>query len=87
MFKRSFSQVSRRAFNKGSMQQFTKTSPTRSTLKQTSNNVVDNATATKTGNAQGSFRTFAEYRLRISNQSPLAVRAKDFNANLRMFQH
>jgi hypothetical protein len=32
----------------------------------------------------GSFRSFAEYRLRVSNQSPLAVRSKDFNANLRL---
>ncbi|CAI5759553.1 unnamed protein product [Candida verbasci] len=30
-----------------------------------------------------SFRSFAEYRLKVSNQSPLAVRSKDFNLSLR----
>ncbi|CCG23800.1 hypothetical protein CORT_0E02130 [Candida orthopsilosis Co 90-125] len=36
---------------------------------------------------QGSFRSFAEYRLRMTNQSPLAVRAKNFNSTLRTTHH
>ncbi|KAG5418822.1 hypothetical protein I9W82_003540 [Candida metapsilosis] len=87
MFKRSIIQVLKRDFHKGSTQQFIKTSSTRSTSKQATQAVGLKNSIPKANTQQGSFKSFAEYRLRMTNQSPLAVRSKDFNSNLRPFHH
>ena len=83
MFKRSFSQLSRQSFQRGIVNKAVK-APTTTTAATAA--PANSATATSQSAAHGSngtYKSFAEYRLKVSNQSPLAVRSKTFNANLR----
>lgn len=66
-FQRSFSTVSKLAFKKESVAQFAKSAPAQSAT-----------LSYKWGPTQGkSFRSFAEYRLKVAQQSPLSVRSKN----------
>ncbi|EGW35651.1 uncharacterized protein SPAPADRAFT_58857 [Spathaspora passalidarum NRRL Y-27907] len=81
MFSRSFSTSARLAFHNDVASQFMKaTIP-----KQIPHNIKQQVTnATKWQPTHGhSFRSFAEYRLKVSNNSPLAIRSKNYNATLR----
>ncbi|RLV91404.1 hypothetical protein JA1_003901 [Spathaspora sp. JA1] len=81
MFSRSYSVSARLAFHNDIASQFMKaTIP-----KQIPHSIKQQVTrGTKWQPTHGnSFRSFAEYRLKVTNNSPLAIRAKDYNATLR----
>lgn len=81
MFKRSFSQLSRQSFQRGTVNKAVK-APTTTTTATPANSATA-ATQSAAHGSNGTYKSFAEYRLKVSNQSPLAVRSKTFNANLR----
>ncbi|KAI3405490.1 hypothetical protein KGF56_001508 [Candida oxycetoniae] len=91
MFKRAFSQVSKRSFQKDIIYKSvvapsTGVSPVRPASPSVSPiTVKPHQTANSSNGA--TFKTFAEYRLKVTNQSPLAVRSKTFNENLRQVHH
>ncbi|KAG8203087.1 hypothetical protein MEM_03632 [Candida albicans L26] len=67
MFTRTFSQSTRTAFQKAAI----KKSIPRPT---TPGKIIVNKWQPSNGN---SFRSFAEYRIKVTNQSPLAIAAKN----------
>jgi hypothetical protein len=77
---RTFYSVARRLFQKKPVVQFIKSQQTNLTaavgIAGSSNGVVSDRWQPKNDN---SFRSFAEYRLRVTNQSPLAVASKRAN--------
>ncbi|KAI5949889.1 hypothetical protein KGF54_005366 [Candida jiufengensis] len=99
MLQTSIKQFTKTTTTKSFIRQFSKTSFTRNTINsqeqastiQTQQPSIENQIQNQPQEFQqenlGTFKSFAEYRLKVSNQSPLAVRSKDFNANLRQAQH
>ncbi|KAK6459379.1 uncharacterized protein RJT20DRAFT_124603 [Scheffersomyces xylosifermentans] len=75
-FRRAFSSINRLQFQKETAAQFIKSTKTASSA-ATPVAAARNGTKWQPTNGN-SFRSFAEYRLKITNQSPLAVRSGNF---------
>ncbi|KAI5962113.1 uncharacterized protein KGF55_003189 [Candida pseudojiufengensis] len=92
-------QITKKSINTTSIKQFSKISNLKNTIQsqsdasstiqnqQSSSEIQEQPQLQQQQENLGSFKSFAEYRLKVQNQSPLAVRSKDFNANLRQAQH